>query len=168
MLVGVVALVGAGGFALSRRGGGDIGRYRPPTCSVETTVTCVVSSTRTSTGVDVVFNRPSGRTFKYTVGARTDVVFLGNWFCGVSETLALYRPGTGVVYYFGEWPSTGDARPTALADATGLKDRTPRIGDRNGDRCADLGLGDTNSVTWFAPAVQRGRLQEVPGGQLVP
>ena len=85
-------------------------------------------------------------------------------FCGGKETLALYRPNTGIVYYFDGWPdpsSDADA-PNGYADATGIRDATPVVGDRNGDGCADLALEVGGARTWFQPAVQPGRLQLVP------
>jgi hypothetical protein len=147
--------------------------YQKSPCSPETTVTCLVSWTRDLTGGTAVFNRPPGREFRYRVGEKSDVMMTGNWFCGLGETLAVYRPSTGVVYYFPSWPidRTTSDQPV-LADLTGMKNKRVAIGDRNGDRCADLGLASGGDSTWFLPAVQRARLVVLandvtlkPGGQ---
>jgi hypothetical protein len=143
------------------RGGGEYA-HTAPACSASTAVTCVASWQRTDEGVKVVFNRPTGRELQYTVGERTDQIMVGNWFCGASETLAVYRPATGVVYYFSEWPS--DPSPLlgkALADNTRQTFATVKVGDRNQDGCADLQLTAFGAATWFLPGVQRGRLTEV-------
>jgi hypothetical protein len=137
--------------------------YQKSACSPETTVTCLVSWSRTSIGGTAVFNRPAGREFRYRIGEKSDVMLTGNWFCGLGETLAVYRPSTGVVYYFPSWPrdQTKLDQPV-LADLTGMKNRRVGIGDRNGDRCADLGLASGDDSTWFLPAIQRARLVELP------
>ncbi len=136
--------------------------YQKSPCSAETTVTCLVSWTRTSTGGTAVFNRPAGREFRYSVGEKSDVMLTGNWFCGLGETLAVYRPSTGVVYYFPAWPvDQANIDQPVLADQTGMTNRRVAIGDRNGDRCADLGLAFGAESTWFLPAIQRARLVEL-------
>jgi hypothetical protein len=137
--------------------------YQKSPCSSETTLTCLVSWTRTPTGGTAVFNRPAGRELRYRIGKATDVMMTGNWFCGLGETLAVYRPSTGVVYYLPSWPlDTAKLDQPVLADLTGLKNRRVGIGDRNGDRCADMGLTDANNATWFLPAIQRARLVPLP------
>ncbi len=165
MLVGVtaaIAVVAVVAVTFLTRGG-STSAYQKAACSSETTVTCLMSWTRTAVGGDAVFNRPSGRVFRYEIGEKGDVMLTGNWFCGLGETLAVYRPSTGVVYYLPSWPIDGERLDQpVLADVTGLKNRRVGVGDRNGDRCADLGLSSGNESMWFLPAVQRARLVELP------
>jgi hypothetical protein len=158
-----VALLGAATvFGVSRARTQEGSPYRKPGCGAQTTVTCLVSWKRTATGGTAVFNRPAGREFKYVVGGPGDVLMTGNWFCGLAETLVLYRPSSGVVYYFGDWRLDDDSSPVkVLADATGLMGASSSIGDINSDSCADVGLATKKSATWFLPAVQRGRLVEM-------
>lgn len=99
----------------------------------------------------------------YRIGQPDDRLLLGNWLCGDRETLALYRPQTGVVYYYDAWPdpSPDVARVKVFADATGIRSAEFEIGDRNGDGCGDASLRVDNTKTWFQPAVQRERLVEI-------
>jgi hypothetical protein len=157
----VLAALGSAAAWMLTRGGGEYS-HTAPVCSASTSVTCVASWQRTDKGVRVVFNRPAGRELEYKIGERTDQILVGNWFCGASETLALYRPATGVVYYFSEWPT--DPNPVlgrGLADNTRQTFATVKVGDRNQDGCADLQLTAFGAATWFLPGVQRGRLTEV-------
>lgn len=164
LLAGTTAIVAAlavGATTLLTRGN-DTSTYQKGDCSAETTVTCLMSWTRTAAGGVAVFNRPAGRQFRYQIGERNDVMLTGNWFCGLGETLAVYRPSTGVVYYLPSWPLESEKLDQpVLADVTGLRNRRVGVGDRNGDRCADLGLSEGNDSTWFLPAIQRARLVEL-------
>ena len=158
--VAIAAIAVSIGFAASRRNGSSTHAYKRPVCSAETTVTCLVSWKRTDTGGEAVFNRPAGRVFRFGVGEASDVAEVGNWFCGIEETLAVYRPRTGAIYYFPTWPTGGDP-VSYLADATGLVNARVGVGERNGDNCADLALKASNGdVTWFLPVTQRNRLVE--------
>lgn len=159
-LVILAGLLGVIGFLLIGRR--ETARaYRTPLCTASTSVTCPVSWTRTPKGVSVQFNRPAQRTFQYSIGLPGDAIMVGNWFCGLSETLMLYRPSTGVVYYFPSWPTETATATDVLADQTGLVGHDVARGDRNGDGCGDVSLSQGNSITWLRPAVERGRLQEV-------
>jgi hypothetical protein len=133
-------------------------RYRKAICDSSTEM-CLVSWQRSGNRITATLNR--GEPLRYTIGKPSDVMISGNWLCGRSETLAIYRPSTGAVYYLQGWPEDNDSA-TVFADDTGIKGLTStdvRISDQNDDGCADLGLASPKQLTWFLPAVQRGRLQ---------
>jgi hypothetical protein len=159
-LLVLAGLIGLIGFLVLGRGE-QSRSYGTPACTSATSVTCPVSWTRTKDGVTVQFNRPAGRVFRYRLGQADDVVMVGNWFCGLTETALLYRPSTGVVYYFPSWPTETETAKDVLADQTGLVGYDIARGDRNGDGCGDVSLSKGNTVTWLRPAVQRDRMQEV-------
>jgi hypothetical protein len=159
VLAGLVGLIGM--LILGR--GEQSRAYRAPACTTATAVTCPVSWTRTSNGLTVQFNRPPGRTFRYKLGRADDVVMVGNWFCGLTETALLYRPSTGVIYYFPSWPTETAMTNDVLADQTGLIGYDIARGDRNGDGCGDVSLSKGNTITWLRPAVERNRMNEVSG-----
>jgi hypothetical protein len=162
----VVAIGGLLVFVLTRPSD-TTSTYQKNACLPDTTVTCLISWSRTGSGVKAVFNRPAGREFEYSVGEKTDVVLTANWFCGIGETMAVYRPRTGVVYYFPSWPrDTSEREVMVLADPTGAIQGRVQIGERNGDGCADLGLTTTAGSVWYLPAVQRSRLVEVAVGEV--
>ena len=89
---------------------------------------------------------------------------VSNWLCGERATLALYRPTTGVIYYFSAWPDTRISEPIKVAaDATGIVNAQALVAsDRNADGCADFGLETPTSRTWFLPAEQTDRLIGLP------
>lgn len=166
-----VLVAGAGGgFALAARGNGGLGTpaWRRPACDPATTSQCVGEFVRTPVGLDVTFTN-GDETVGYKVGEEDDELRVGNWLCGPRETLALYRPSTGVVYYFARWPveSVPDPAGAPSADSTGVRAASRvLVGDRNGDGCADVALDhDANGEavrTWFLPKVQPARLQGLP------
>ena len=87
-------------------------------CDPSTSRQCVDKVERSADGVAITFiGDTEPTTFK--VGEPTDALRVANWFCGSIETLAAYRPSTGVVYYFESWPLPGQP-VQVLADATGI------------------------------------------------
>jgi hypothetical protein len=46
---------------------------------------------------------------RYRLGQRGDQLVTGDWLCRGTVTPALYRPSTGVVWFFDAWPSTGQS-----------------------------------------------------------
>lgn len=133
-----------------------------PACSAETQPQCVRSFLRTSTGVEVTFADDHVAT--YRVGERNDALRVSNWLCGERATLALYRPRTGLIYYFSSWPDSRSAEPTKVAaDRTGVAGATALLpSDRDGNGCGDLALQTTSARTWFLPSVQSNRLVGLP------
>ena len=161
----LVTAIAIGVFAIARQPNGSASFaaaqvYRPPACNPATTVQCVTGITRTASGLRVAFAGTDPVTYEF--GRIDDVPLVANWFCGPHETLAVYRPTTGVVYYFDGWPDPDQSPPVAYADSTGRRDARPSVGLRNDDSCADVRLvAPDGSVTWFEPAVQPGRLAVV-------
>jgi hypothetical protein len=131
--------------------------YRKPACLVASSERCVVSWSRSGQVVRAQMNR--GAPVEFEFGGVDDLIFAGNFLCGRSETLAAYRPTTGVVHFLDGWPDGGVE--TVWADGVGeqgLPAKAFRLGDFNGDGCADLGVVGADGVTWHVPAVQTGRL----------
>jgi serine/threonine protein kinase len=162
-------LAAGGGFAgikaNSAKNLRSLGVPTLPVCNTQSTTQCVGTVVKTNSGVDITF--ASGTKTSYLVGAPNDALRVGNWFCGERATLAVYRPNTGVIYFFNTWP-TGDetvdsARPLeAVADQTGISGAQVGVGDTNGDGCADIALDVDGKRTWFAPNAQTKRLVRAP------
>ena len=167
LLVGGVTaavVLGVGGLVAATRGPGPAvegglvaARVR---CDPSTTRQCVDKVERSADGVAITFiGDTEPTTFK--VGEPTDALRVANWFCGSIETLAAYRPSTGVVYYFESWPLPGQP-VQVLADATGITQASGiTVADSDGDKCADLGIERDGKRTWFLPVKQTARLQRV-------
>jgi eukaryotic-like serine/threonine-protein kinase len=137
-----------------------LGPYPFPLCNVQTTSQCLKSAVRITKGMQVVFENDSRGT--YTIGEPSDAMIVGNWFCGTRATLALYRPRTGVIYYYNNWPDP-DGEPTiALVDSTHIRSAQLAAGDHNNDHCADIALDLNGARTWFMPHVQPDRLRRAP------
>jgi serine/threonine protein kinase len=128
-------------------------------CNPEEVAYCVDTLQRTPQGIAVRF-RGSSEPTQYVIGRKDDVLRVGNFFCGSTETLALYRPSTGVVYYFKEWPSPGTEAPV-LADATGIVDARLAVGEHDRNGCADIALDLPDQRTWLSPATTPERLTQV-------
>jgi serine/threonine protein kinase len=162
-------LAAGGGFAGIKANNAknlrNLGVPTLPACNTQSTTQCVGTVVKTNNGVDITF--ASGAKTSYLVGAPNDALRVGNWFCGERATLALYRPNTGVIYFFNTWP-TGDpevdsASPLqAVADQTGIQGAQVGVGDTNGDGCADIALDVNGKRTWFAPNAQTKRLVRAP------
>ena len=157
-------VIGVGGLVAATRGHGAAvegglvaARVR---CDPSTSRQCVDKVERSADGVAITFiGDTEPTTFK--VGEPTDALRVANWFCGSIETLAAYRPSTGVVYYFESWPLPGQP-VQVLADATGITQASGiTVADSDGDKCADLGIERDGKRTWFLPVKQTGRLQRV-------
>ena len=138
----------------------SLGLYPFPICNAQTTSQCVKSAVRTAKGMQVGFENDSRGV--YTIGESTDALIVGNWFCGSRATLALYRPRTGVIYYFNNWPDPDGETTTALVDATQIKGAQLSAGDQNKDDCADIALDLDGMRTWFLPHDQPSRLSKAP------
>ena len=129
-------------------------------CDPATSRLCVDKVERTPDGIAITFDNDAEPT-EFRVGAPTDALRVANWFCGSVETLAAYRPSTGVIYYFQSWPLPGQ-QVEVLADATGIVGATGlTVADSDGDRCADIGVERDGTRTWFLPVKQSERLQRV-------
>jgi hypothetical protein len=50
---------------------------------------------------------------RFAVGQEGDVPLLGDWDCDRVDTLALYRPARGELYYFNAWPASGELEAAA-------------------------------------------------------
>ncbi len=156
-------IVGVGGFILnSQRSSGlkTLGPYPFPKCNVQTTAQCVKSAVRTAKGMQVTFENDARGI--YTIGETGDALLVGNWFCGTRATLALYRPRTGVLYYFNNWPDPDGDPTSALVDATQITGAQIGAGDYNHDDCADIALEVDGARTWFLPHTQPTRLRKGP------
>ncbi len=138
----------------------SLGPHPFPACNVQTTAQCVKSAVRTAKGIQIVFENESRG--NYTIGESTDALVVGNWFCGSRATLAIYRPRTGVVYYFNNWPDPDGGPTTALVDSTKVLGAQLAAGDHNNDKCADIALDVDGTRTWFLPHVQPQRLRNAP------
>jgi serine/threonine protein kinase len=131
-----------------------------PTCDASIVSQCVDTFQRNPDGIRVSFAGDDAPT-QYRVGERSDGLRVGNFFCGSVETLAVYRPSTGTLYYFKDWPLPSETTDAA-ADLTGVLNANPGVGDINNDGCADVALDVDGVRTWFTPATQAGRLEAVP------
>ena len=152
-----------GGVILNNRRSTAVKTLGPqpfPMCNVQTTAQCVKSVVRTARGIQVVFENDSRGS--YAIGESADAFVVGNWFCGSRATLALYRPRTGVIYYFNNWPDPDGEPTTALVDSTGITGGQIGAGDFNGDSCADVALDADRVRTWFLPHTQPRRLRKGP------
>jgi eukaryotic-like serine/threonine-protein kinase len=161
---GVVVLGGAAtGVTLARNSSGEAGPNAlvgvKTNCDPGRTPQCVSSFIRNPQGIRVTFAGDTSPT-QYSVGQRDDTLRVGNFFCGDAETLAIYRPSTGVVYYFKNWPLVGE-QTDALADSTGIVNAEIGVSDIDGDGCADIALDKDGKRTWFTPVSQPKRLQQV-------
>ena len=139
---------------------GALGPYPLPKCNVQTTSQCIRTAVRVTKGMQVVFENDSRGS--YTIGETNDAMIVGNWFCGTRATLALYRPRTGVIYYFDNWPDPDGAPTTALVDSTRILGAQLAAGDHNNDNCADIALDVGGTRTWFQPHTQPQRLRKAP------
>lgn len=161
----VLAACAAGGTILRARQAATIKDPVPlalPSCSPETQTQCVKSFIRTPGGLRVTF--ADQRTSEFAVGERNDALRVSNWLCGERATLALYRPRTGVLYFFDRWPDQRTDEPVkVVADQTGIRNAQAMMAsDHNGDGCADFALETTTLRTWFVPVEQAGRLRALP------
>jgi serine/threonine protein kinase len=131
-------------------------------CDPSVTAQCVESFTRTPDGMSIRFKGDDQPT-RFAVGKRTDALRVSNFFCGSSETLALYRPSTGTIYYFREWPLPGK-KTEIRADATGILNASIVVSDYDDDGCGDIGLERGNARVWFLPSEQSDRLRLIAEG----
>ena len=163
--ISLLAASGIGGIVLRNRNSGAERvpeALELPSCDAQTQPQCVRSFLRTPSGMQVTFD--DGRVGEYAVGERDDALRVSNWLCGERATLALYRPRTGVIYYFDAWPDSRERRPLkVVADQTGVRNaKALGPSDQNGDGCADFALQTLRTRTWFLPVEQPGRLEALP------
>ncbi len=162
------AIVGGGLLALSQRRSsrGGVVAFRP-VCTASSTTRCLDRIERTPSDPDrlVVSFVDERDRLAVTLDDPADVVLAGNWFCGPTETLALYRPADGTLRYFRSWPEPGGGEVASVGDRTGVVGaRTVSVGDRNGDGCSDVAIERADGErTWFVPVEQPGRLEPLTG-----
>jgi hypothetical protein len=162
---GALAL-GLAAIAVSARdepAGSAIVAFRPA-CTATATVRCLERIDRAGSTLVVSFTDGSDVVrISLTDQERADVAIAGNWFCGPTETLALYRPGDGTIRYFRDWPTRAGEDVASVGDRTGVVAGTVEgVGDRNGDGCSDVALrGPGGDRTWFLPVAQPERLERL-------
>jgi Protein kinase domain len=131
-------------------------------CDPALTAQCVDTFNRTPDGISVKFAGDDVAT-RFAVGTRADALRVSNFFCGPSETLALYRPKSGTIYYFREWPLPGK-KTEIRADVTGIKNAVVVVSDYDNNGCGDIGLEQGDGRVWFLPSQQQARLRLVAEG----
>jgi hypothetical protein len=164
LLFVVIGAVAAGSLLLRRSDTGNAALSFRPACVPSATVRCLQQIDRSEDALVATFvGDPNPLTI--ALPDSNDVVVAGNWFCGPTESLAIYRPSDGTVRYYRGWPVSGAAALTvaAVGDRTGIVNATSVIvGDRNGDECSDLALDGTDGTrTWFEPVRQPRRLEPI-------
>ncbi|MGH9102228.1 MAG: protein kinase domain-containing protein [Acidimicrobiales bacterium] len=83
--------------------------HRPPAEEGVVRAAPAPAPARWAGGVLTLAVPAGGSSRRFRVGRPGDELFVGAWHCSHSETLALYRPSTGDVYYFAGWPPPGGA-----------------------------------------------------------
>jgi hypothetical protein len=58
---------------------------------------------------------------RYRLGQRGDQLVTGDWLCRGTATPALYRPTTGVVWFFDAWPDAGQSVAPARTARTNVR-----------------------------------------------
>jgi len=74
----------------------------------------------------IVTVSPAGIPMRFHLGRAGDVLLVGHWSCSRAELPALYRPGTGEVFYLRSWPGDGGAVTSEAAVVTGVRDGRAR------------------------------------------
>jgi hypothetical protein len=69
---------------------------------------------------------PEGVPVRFSLGRPGDVLLVGHWSCARRELPALYRPGTGEVFYLRAWPTAERPITSEPAVETGVRDGTAR------------------------------------------
>jgi hypothetical protein len=64
---------------------------------------------------------------RFALGRSSDQLLLGDWNCSRRATPALYRPGTGQVFYFAAWAELGHDVTPSVAESTAVIDGVPRV-----------------------------------------
>jgi hypothetical protein len=80
-----------------------------------------------SSGVITLPSVPGRAADRFALGQVGDELLLGDWDCGRAATPALYRPATGLVFYFAGWAQPGRDLPPRFDDATAITDGVPRV-----------------------------------------
>jgi hypothetical protein len=75
--------------------------------------------------------RPPAR---FALGQAGDQLLLGHWDCQRRATPALYRPGTGQVFYYAKWAQPGEEVEPDIGQSTNVIDGEPHV-VRGGGRC---------------------------------
>jgi hypothetical protein len=73
----------------------------------------------------VVETSAGGAARRFAIGQEGDVPVLGDWDCDGLDTLALYRPARGELYYFNAWPEAGELE--AVAEVGRPTDARPEV-----------------------------------------
>jgi hypothetical protein len=80
-----------------------------------------------------------GPAVRYRLGRPGDQLLLADWDCDGDPDPVLYRPATGGLYRFHDWPTTATgavSEPVVLL----VPDRVALVADFDGDGCANIGV----------------------------
>ena len=89
-----------------------------------------------SSGVITVSMVAGGTPVRYVLGQPGDELLLGDWDCRRGARPALYRPGTGQVFYYTSWAKPDRDVAPGVEDTTTITDGVPRV-RRDGARGCD-------------------------------
>lgn len=70
------------------------------------------------------------------LGQPGDQLVVGDWDCDGAETPALYRPATGAVLYFDDWPAPGGSLTSRPPEPSGVSGGTARVERGRPPSCA--------------------------------
>ena len=68
---------------------------------------------------------PDGQLLRFSLGRPGDVLLVGHWSCSRPDLPALYRTGTGQLFYLRAWPTGGRAVASEPAVQTGVRGGRP-------------------------------------------
>lgn len=74
------------------------------------------------------------------LGQPGDQLVVGDWDCDGDDTPALYRPSTGAVVYFDDWPDPGGSLQSRAPEQTGRPGAEAVVDEAGGGRCDRVAL----------------------------
>lgn len=77
-------------------------------------------------GAVIITMSSEGTPMRFSLGRPGDVLVVGHWSCSRVVLPAIYRRGTGQVFYFASWPVAGRALTSEPAASTGIRNGTAR------------------------------------------